>query len=154
MTPTPQPGTTTPGPQPGTTTAPVDLPSHQPGITTPTMPHPDITTRPALNPKSTLEVDVVRMQAGAKAWELGSGTLTEAARLASGLTSSQTNMGLFQATWDAYTKCATYLHDRLNEGSAELDNIATTLDHCRQAYLDQEQRTAKSISNVPGDHGY
>jgi hypothetical protein len=100
-----------------------------------------------------LVASLEHMRAAATSWNVAGDHLRSASAMADGLKISRIEAGIFQGAWEAYTTTATYIVDRLSEGSAEAASIGTVLRESADTYEREDGAGAHALNGIGAPGG-
>lgn len=100
-----------------------------------------------------LAASLEHMRAAAGAWDAAGDHLRAASGMADGLTFVRVEAGIFQGAWESYTTTATYIVDRLNEGSVEAASIAAVLRESADTYEREDGTRADVLNGIGATRG-
>lgn len=61
---------------------------------------------------------------------------------------------LFIGAWNAYSKAAAYIQDRLNEGAVSAEQVGNALHATGVSFAAQEQANEQAVNQAAGDMGF
>ncbi|WJR35003.1 type VII secretion target [Mycobacteroides immunogenum] len=98
--------------------------------------------------KKQLNVSIARMNSASKGWQAVSSDLSQASDKISELKFSKLEAGIFQHAYQAYIDAASYVQERMKEGSSETSNISSVLKANADTYQREEDNNTHAIKGL------